>query len=89
MWDRQEMQPGYPGCRVKALCFQILAQFYDAILELLADKAKKDKREHQVAFLEERTRVPRLAKNITALEQNRIQIQRLFGCLCFFPHCRP
>ena len=65
------------------------AEVLDAILKLLSDKAKKHKRQHHVALFEERTRIARLPKDIPALEQNRIQIQFLFRCLCFLSCCRP
>ena len=69
--------------RIQPLFPQLLRQIRHAILELLPDKAQEYQRQHQIALLKERARITRLAQNITAFEQHRIQIQ----CHFFFLLC--
>lgn len=65
--------------RIQPLFRQLSRQVLHAFGKLLTNKAQEHQRQHQIAFLKERARIARLAQDIAAFEQHRIQIQ----CFCF------
>ena len=58
---------------VQPLGNQFFPKLHYAVFIFLADEAQKNQRQHQIPFLEERTGIFRLAKNIPAFEQYVIQ----------------
>ena len=66
---------------IQPLFDQRLTKMLGAIFKFFANEAQKNKGQHHIALFKERTGIARLAQNIPALKEDRVQIQFFFGFL--------
>lgn len=69
--------------RVKSLIQQGLAELLHTVLIFFTDETQKHQRQHHIALFKERAGVACCTQNISALKEDRIQVD---GILCLFLH---